>query len=147
LCDWLEETENYGYLSTYAPEFGRVLCALGRYDEAEPLARRGRELGDEQDAVTQAYWRQVQALVHASRGQQAEAEPLAREAVAITEKTDSLWFQGQALCDLADVHQAAGRHAEAAATLREALDRFERKQIIPIVRRTRERIAALQTPA
>jgi hypothetical protein len=147
LCDWLEETENYGYLSTYAPELGRVLCALGRYDEAEPLARRGRELGDEQDAVTQAYWRQVQALVHASRGQQAEAEPLAREAVAITEKTDSLWFQGQALCDLADVHQAAGRHAEAAATLREALDRFERKQIIPIVRRTRERIAALQTPA
>jgi class 3 adenylate cyclase len=147
LCDWLEETENYGYLSTYAPELGRVLCALGRYDEAEPLARRGRELGDEQDAVTQAYWRQVQALVHASRGQQAEAEPLAREAVAITEKTDSLWFQGQALCDLADVHQAAGRHAEAAATLREALDRFERKQIIPLVRRTRERIAALQTPA
>jgi hypothetical protein len=26
---------------------------LGLYDEAEPLARLGRELGDEQDAATQ----------------------------------------------------------------------------------------------
>jgi tetratricopeptide (TPR) repeat protein len=94
--------------------------------------------------VTQAYWRQVQALVHASRGQQAEAERLAREAVAITENTDSLLFQGEALWDLADVLRAAGRHAEAAATLRGALDRYERKQIIPLVRRTRDRLATLE---
>jgi len=146
-CDRLEKEENYTFLSTFAPRLGRVLCALGRYDEAEPLARRGRELGDEQDTVTQALWRQVQALVHASRRQQAEAERLAREAVAITENTDSLWFQGEALCDLADVLRAAGRNGEAVAALREALDRYERKQIIPLVRRTRERIAALQTPA
>jgi class 3 adenylate cyclase/tetratricopeptide (TPR) repeat protein len=147
-CEWLDETENYAYLSTLLPLLGRVLCALGRYDEAEPLAQRGRELGDEQDAVTQALWRQVQALVHASRGQQADAERLAREAVAITENTDSLWRQGDALCDLADVLQAAGRHDEAAAALREALDRYERKEIIPLVRRTSERIATLEeTPA
>jgi tetratricopeptide (TPR) repeat protein len=147
-CDWLEETENYAFLSTYLPQLGRVLCALGRYDEAEPLAQRGRELGDEQDAVTQALWRQVEALVHASRGQLAEAERLAREAVAITYNTDSLLRQGEALCDLADVLQVAGRHDEAAAALRDALDRYERKQIIPLVRRTSERIAALdETPA
>ena len=35
-----------GELSTYAPMLGRVLCLLGRYDEAELLAQRGRELGD-----------------------------------------------------------------------------------------------------
>ena len=143
-CDWLDEQESYTSLSTFLPKLGRVLCALGRYNEAEPLARRGRELGDEQDAVTQALWRQVQALVHASRGEQAEAERLAREAVAITENTDSPWWQGEALCDLADVLQAAGRHDEAAAALREALDRYERKQIIPLVRRTSERIAMLE---
>ena len=34
---------------------------------------------------TQALWRQVQARVYASRGQHAEAETLAREAVAITD--------------------------------------------------------------
>jgi hypothetical protein len=38
-------------LSTYAPLRGRSLCALGRHDEAEPLARLGRELGDEQEAA------------------------------------------------------------------------------------------------
>jgi class 3 adenylate cyclase/tetratricopeptide (TPR) repeat protein len=144
LCDWLDETESNAFLSTFLPQLGRVLCALGRYDEAEPLARRGRELGDEQDAVTQALWRQVQALVHASRGHEAEAERLAREAVAITENTDSLWWQGEALCDLADVLEAAGRHDEASVALREALDRYERKQLIPLVRRTHERIAALE---
>ncbi len=143
-CDWLETRENYGFLSTFLPKLGRVLCALGRYDEAEPLARRGRELGDEQDVTTQAAWRQAQALVYASRGEHAEAERLAREAVAIFETTDSFWWQGEALCVLADVLLAAGRHDDAAAALREALDRFERKQIVPLVRRTRERIAALR---
>jgi hypothetical protein len=42
------------------------------------------------------------------------------------------------------VLQVAGRHDEAATALREALDRYERKQLIPLVRRTRERIAALE---
>ena len=33
-------------LSTYAPRLGRSLCALGRYDEAEPLAQLGRKLDE-----------------------------------------------------------------------------------------------------
>ena len=144
LCDWLDWNENYAILSTFAPRLGRVLCALGRYDEAEPLARRGRDLGDEQDAVTQILWRQVQALVYASRGEHDEAERLAREAAAIADNTDSLVHQAEVRCDLAEVLQAAGRGEDAAAALREALDRYERKQIIPLARRVRERIAALQ---
>jgi hypothetical protein len=55
------------------------------------------KLGDEHDLATQAIWRQVQALVHAHRGEQGEAEALARQAVAITERTDSLHIQGDAL--------------------------------------------------
>jgi hypothetical protein len=38
----------------------------------------------------------------------------------------------------------AGRRDEASAALREALDCYERKPIIPLARRTRERLAALQ---
>ena len=57
----------------------------------------------EDDLVTQALWRQVQALVHAHRGQHAEAERLAREAISITERMDGLNYQGDVLCDLADV--------------------------------------------
>jgi class 3 adenylate cyclase len=147
-CDSLEAEERYAHLSTYAPMLGRVLCALDRHDDAEPLARRGRELGDEQDAVTQALWRQVQALVASSRAQHAEAEGLARAAVAIAERTDGIQRQGDALCDLGGVLAAAGRRDEAVAALREARDRYERKQIIPLARRVRERLGALQeTPA
>ena len=108
-CEMLERHGNRAWLSTYAPTLGRSLCALGRYDEAEPLAQLGRELGDEQDFATQMLWRQVQARVHAHRGEHAEAERLAREAVAIAERTDALNFQGDALCDLAEVLAAAGR--------------------------------------
>ena len=81
----------------------------------------------------------------ASRGQHAEADRLGREAVAIApEILDGLEFQGNALSDLAEVLEWAGRRDEAAAALREALDRFERKQIIPLARRVREQLASVQ---
>jgi tetratricopeptide (TPR) repeat protein len=108
------------------------------------LALQGRELGNDDDAQTQSLWRQVAALVAAHRGDPAEAERLAREAVAITEQTDALWWQGDAFVDLAKVLEAAGRPDEAATAYREALDRYERKGIIPLTRRTRERLDALQ---
>ena len=93
-------------------------CALGRHDEAEPLARLGRQLGDEQDALTPALWRQVQALVDAHRGQHTQAQQLSGEAVAISERTDALNWQGDALCDLAEVLHAAGQADEAASRAR-----------------------------
>jgi tetratricopeptide (TPR) repeat protein len=141
-CDALEAIGNTGELSSYAPMLGRVLCALGRYDEAELLAQRGNELGDPEDVWTQQAWRQTQALAHSARGQHAEAERLAREAVDFSLRGDSPLKQGEALCDLAEVLETAGRAA--AAALREALDRYERKPIIPLARRARERLAALQ---
>ncbi|MGZ4412586.1 MAG: adenylate/guanylate cyclase domain-containing protein, partial [Gaiellaceae bacterium] len=51
-CDRLEKMGSRAYLSTSAPLLGHSLCALGRYDEAEPLAQLGRELGGEQDFAT-----------------------------------------------------------------------------------------------
>ncbi|MGZ4400396.1 MAG: tetratricopeptide repeat protein, partial [Gaiellaceae bacterium] len=143
----LEERGEISYLSTYAPLLGRSLCALGRHDEAEPLAARGRELGTEQDVMTQALWRQVQALIHASRGQHTDAEALAREAVAITQQTDNLNLQGDALCDLGEVLTAAGRDDEVATTLTAALHRYQRKRNQPAARRVHERLAALQPGA
>jgi tetratricopeptide (TPR) repeat protein len=143
-CDRVEAVGNEGELSTYAPMLGRILATLGRYDEAELLARRGRELGHQEDVMTQQYWRQAQALVCCARGQHAEAERLAREAVDLSQRGDSLLKQGEALSDLAEVLEAAGRRDEAAAALGEALDRYERKPVIPLARRTRERLAAVQ---
>ena len=115
VCEWLEASGQLGFLSTYAPMLGRELCALGRYDEAAETARLGRQVVEDHDIGAQALWRQVQARVHASRGEHAEAEPLAREAVEMLVETDALPAQGNALSDLAEVLDAAGRRDEAAA--------------------------------
>ena len=143
-CDLLEARGQRHYLSVHAPMLGRSLCMLGRYDEAEPLAQLGRELSDDQDLSAQTLWRQVQALVHASRGEHVEAEALAREAVAMMERSDALNFQGDALRDLAEVLQAAGRSNDAAATLAQALERFERKNNLSMTTQVRHRLAELE---
>ena len=143
LCEWLEEREQLGLLGTYVCLLGRELCALGRFEEAEALARQGRDLAGD-DINSEHLWRQVQALVLAHRGEHAEADRLAREAVARVEQTDGLTFQGDAWYDLAEALAAAGREEETAAALAEALDRYERKQNIPLARQMRERLADLQ---
>ncbi len=146
-CDLLEARGLRSYLSTYAPLLGRSLCALGRHDEAEPLARLGRELGDVQDASTQALWRQVQARIDAHRGHHSQAEQLAREAVAISERTDALNGQGDALCDLAEVLHAAGGSEEVAAALAQALERYQQRKNLAMAAQVRDRLAQLQNAA
>jgi len=141
-ADYAAERGETAFLSTYALLRARTLCALGRYEEAESLARQGRELAHEDDTGTP--WRQVAALVRAHHGDHAEAERLAREAVSLMQETDSPWWQGDALSDLGEVLAAAGHHEAAANAFQEALVLYERKQIVPLARRTRERLAALQ---
>jgi tetratricopeptide (TPR) repeat protein len=134
-------------LSTYAALLGRSLCALGCYDEAESLARFGRELGSEQDFATQMLWRQVQALVLAHRGEHVEAERLAREAIAIAEPTDALNYQADALCDLGEVLAAAGRGDEAAAAHEQALERYKRKKNLAMVAQVTPKLEELRKAA
>jgi class 3 adenylate cyclase/tetratricopeptide (TPR) repeat protein len=143
-CNSLEEHGQFAALSSFAPELSRSLSALGRSDEAEPLAQRGRELANEQDLYSQAVWRLALALVQSSRGHDTEAERLAREAVAVLEPTDSLPEQGNAYVDLATVLSAAGRRDEATAALEQALDRYERKKNLVMAERVRGKLA---TPA
>jgi tetratricopeptide (TPR) repeat protein len=121
-----------------------VLAGLGRLDEAELLARRGRDLGTAEDVWTQGLWRQAHALVNSARGKHTEAVRLAEEAVDWWAKTDALPRQGEAHCDLAEVLEAGGRREEAIEAWHKALDRYERKGIIPLARRVRERLAAIQ---
>ena len=142
-CQHLEDYGLTSLLSTYAPLRGRILCSLGLWDEAETLAERGRELGHEDDPMTQSLWRQTAALVRAQRGEFAAAEQLAREAVAIVTTTDSPLAEGDAFCDLAAVLERAGRRDEAADAYREAIEQYERKGIVPLAARARERLAKL----
>jgi class 3 adenylate cyclase/tetratricopeptide (TPR) repeat protein len=146
-CTWQESRGATSALPTHQGELGRVLCRLGKYGEAERLARRAREFAEPNDPLAQALWRQVQSLVLAHRAEFDEAERVVREGVAWTERSDSVEFQGHALFDLAEVLEAAGRRDDAVAAWREALDRYERKQIIPLACRVRDRLATLQQTA
>jgi tetratricopeptide (TPR) repeat protein len=143
-CEMLERRGLRAVLSTTAPALGRSLCALGRHHEAEQLAQFGRQLGGEHDFLTQMLWRQVQALVYAHRGEFAEADALAREAVAIAELTDAINFQADAFCDHAEVLAAAGRTGEAAKALEEALERYRRKKNLAMVPQVRRRLEQLR---
>jgi tetratricopeptide (TPR) repeat protein len=123
---------------------GRVLCLIGEYDEAARWARVSQEVGTQKDVLTQMSWRQAEALVRAHRGEHAEGERLAREAVALGESTDFLTFQGDTLCDLATVLAAAGRAGEAAEAYEQALDRYGRKKNVAMVAQVQPRLDALR---
>jgi tetratricopeptide (TPR) repeat protein len=138
--DALGET---GFNSTMTALLASVLCDLERFDEAEANARRSRELSAEDDFASQAAWRIAQARVLSHRGEHDEAIALADEAVAINETTDYLTWQGESDEVRGIVLTAAGRTDEALEAYTRALDRFERKGVVPAVERVRARIAEL----
>jgi class 3 adenylate cyclase/tetratricopeptide (TPR) repeat protein len=143
-CRILEEAGERAWLSTGSCRYAEALYELGRLDEAEQWARKGSELADSEDASAQNLARQVRAKVLARRGQHAEAERLAREAVTLGETTDDLSGRGDALQDLAEVLELDGRRDEAAAALQEAFQLYERKGALVPAARARERLAALE---
>jgi tetratricopeptide (TPR) repeat protein len=121
-----------------------ALYADGRLDEAHASANRAEELGSSDDPVTQLRWRAVRAKVLARRGEHAEAERIAREAVALSDETDQLDMQGDAYADLAEVLVLADRPEEATEALEQALARYERKEDLVKAGRARDRLAALR---
>jgi class 3 adenylate cyclase/tetratricopeptide (TPR) repeat protein len=136
-CRGLEDQGERSVLSSYAPELARVLAELGRLDEAEAWAAKGRALGAADDAMTQFLWRQAKAKVAGRRGDHAEAERLAHEAVEIALETDMLNYQGDAWADLGEVLALAGNAAGAANAYERALDCYERKGNIVSAQRMR----------
>jgi class 3 adenylate cyclase len=147
VCDWLEETEQVAFLVTYFARLGRSLCVMGRFDEAGRYANRAQELLETlgaSDDEPSFFVTEVAARVCAARGELAEAERLARKAVAESEDLDSLSDQSYALWDLAEVLAAAERFDEAEATLEQAVERAERKKNLALCRQVRERLAELR---
>jgi class 3 adenylate cyclase/tetratricopeptide (TPR) repeat protein len=143
-CRILEEAGERAFLSTGACWYAHALYVLGRLDEAWEWARKASELGGSDDSLTQTLARQVQAKVLARRGRHGEAGNLAREAVAISEESDGLIVQAGAWRDLAEVLELAASRDEAAAAVRAALERYERKGALVPAERARARLAALE---
>jgi tetratricopeptide (TPR) repeat protein len=123
----LEGLGDEGHGSTGAAMLGRVLYDLGRFEEAERYVEIALRIGAADDLATQVPARSTQALVHAARGQFAEADRLAREAVELFADAESPNLQGDAWLDLAQVLRMAGKPEDAGHAAGEALAFYERK--------------------
>jgi tetratricopeptide (TPR) repeat protein len=141
----LEELGLLRLLSNGAGLLARAYYALGRIEEAEAWAGRAAELGTSDDVLAQILWRPVKAKVLARRGEHAEAERLAREAVALSEGTDALNMQGEAYADLAEVLAVADRPNDSAEALEQALARYQWKENVVMAERVRARLAELRS--
>jgi tetratricopeptide (TPR) repeat protein len=146
-CRLHKELGEQSFLQEAAANLAQALYALDRLDEADALASRAAEFGASDDVWNELLWRRVLAKVLARRGEHAEAERLAREAVAVCEETDMLDAQGDAYADLAEVLLLGGSADEAAAALEQALERYKRKENRVSAQRAQERLAELQNAA
>jgi tetratricopeptide (TPR) repeat protein len=85
--------------------------------------------------------------VAARRGQHAEGERLAQEAVELASRTQNLEGQANAHADLGEVLALAGRPREAADAYQEAVARYERKGDVVSAGRARRARQELPAPA
>ncbi len=116
-----------GVLSTVAAYLAETLYALERDDEAVRFTEVSEEAAALDDLTSQVLWRSARAKVIARQGPNEEAEPLAREAVALAEATDAVVLHADALASLGAVLIAQGRGDEGASALRKALALYEAK--------------------
>jgi len=141
----LQAMGDTGYTPTVAALLAEVLHAQGRDREAGELAEVCREKASPHDVGAQYQWRSIQARLLAAEGRIAEAEALAQESVRLIRTTDQPDVQGQALAGLAEVMEAAGRGADAAAALRDAVALFETKGNSVAATRTHHELKRLTT--
>jgi tetratricopeptide (TPR) repeat protein len=130
-------------LSSVSGHLANILCDLGRFEEALPFVEESRMLCPSTDVDCQIGWRCALALVLGQRGDAAEADRLAGEAVAMCRQTDNLNQQADTLCVLADVERAAGRRDEGDMALREAIALYERKGNVVSAATSRARLDEL----
>jgi class 3 adenylate cyclase/tetratricopeptide (TPR) repeat protein len=139
----LDELDQKGFKSTAAAYLAEVLCALGRFDEADRYAEIARDVAAEDDLSSQVFGRSAQAMVLSSRGGSDMAERLAWEAVQMLEGAESPQMQGEARMDLAQVLRIAGKIGEAEQAAGEALGYFERKGNRPLAASARSLLEEL----
>jgi class 3 adenylate cyclase/tetratricopeptide (TPR) repeat protein len=128
--EMLERMSDIGHLASFVPDLGDAVYAEGRHDEALRLSEIAEGINIEGDVDANVRWRQLRAKALAQLGRHEEAEALAAEAVRLVARTDYLDLHAHALMALAEVLQLAGRAAEAASAVREALDLYRRKGIV-----------------
>jgi len=135
------------FRSTVAALLGHAAWAQGRFEEASKFARVARELADDDDVLSQVAWRTVEAKYLARSGRSADGVALAREAVELAATTVDIELRADALLDLDETLQIAGRGQDREPAVREALALYERKGDLVLAEAARRRLDALAGPA
>jgi tetratricopeptide (TPR) repeat protein len=135
--DALQRRGDVGHLATVAPLLADVLYRQGRPDEAMSLTELVARSALAEDLDPQVAWRRVQAKLVAQRGDFDDAVRLAREAIALAERSDYLDLHARAIEDLVEVLRLAGRSQAALGELEPAILLHEQKGNIVAVARTR----------
>jgi len=141
----LERRGITGIRSTIAAMLARVLLRLGRDDEAEAFIEVCRRDAAEHQLDNQIKWRELRALVLANRGEHAEAERLAREAVDRAERSEQVNSQADAYFDLGVVLRVAGRPDEAVPAATRARELYQHKGNLVSARRVQDWLEAAET--
>ena len=116
-----------GTRATLTAVLADVAFRQGRDDDAVRLAEESRAISGADDLDAQPRWRAALARTLARRGEHADAERLAREAIELLEPTDFVGLQADAFDSLADVLRSAGRVDDAVAAVERAFVLHERK--------------------
>jgi ATP/maltotriose-dependent transcriptional regulator MalT len=139
----LERMGERTQLSTVAALLAVTLAKQGSLDEADSYVVVSREAASDEDHASQVLWRATRARILAQRGQQADAEELVREAVALAEATDFLDLEAYALATLGEVLRTGGRLEEAEGYVRRAASLHEAKGNIVAATQTRAKLESL----
>ena len=139
----LEEMGEKAVLSTTAAFLGQALLAQGRHEEAAQWAELSTEQANEDDMHSQSMSRAVHASVLSARGEPADAERYAREAVAFAERTDDTNTIADAHVVLGGVLALRGDTEAARAELSRAVELYERKGNLVGADRVRAQLAPL----
>lgn len=142
-CEALGHMGERSLYCSLAAFLAEVLYVQGRYDEAYEWTGRSEKTAGAWDLQAQSDFRAVRAKILACRGEFAEAERLAREAVKIAAQTEELDHEGDAYFDLAEVLRLSGRTAEAADALRQAIQWWDLKGNVVSVGKARAALALL----
>src|SRR5262245_42496209 len=138
----LDEMGEKALFASTAAMLAQAIYAQGRYEEAGEFCRASREAAAADDLSAQVEWRAIAAKLLARRGETAEAETLAREAVELVARTDFLRTHGDVLLDLGEVLALGGDPQQAAAAIRAGLELYEQKGDTVMAGRARERLDA-----
>jgi class 3 adenylate cyclase/tetratricopeptide (TPR) repeat protein len=138
----LEEFGATGYLQVAGCCLAQAVCMQARFDEAERIALSVEQLDPTSVAeVANARWARARAV--AGLGRAMEGERLAREAVALIDRTEYLVDRAEARMGLAEVLLAASRPKEASEVLQDALRMHEQKGNVVSAERARALLAEL----